>query len=94
MADETILVQLIKKGFKESPVNYVERLWKKRNEWLNKPIWKESFRKVIETKVSHYDEKITKICTERSIGNPLKGEEIEYQSTNSISQRSSNKRPK
>ena len=70
--------QLLKQGVKESPLMVVERLWHSRNEWLNKPIWNNRYRAVVEQRVKELDERILKICIERRIGNPLNGEAIEW----------------
>lgn len=74
----TIREQLLQQGFKESPLLLVERLFQQHQELMKKPIWNAKFRARHEKRVQELQEKIVAICTERGIGNPFKGEKIEW----------------
>ena len=77
-APKTLRDQLLANGFKESPVAMVDRLYNQMLEWEAKPAWTFKFQMRVLAETKELREKITKICEERKIGNPLKGQAIEY----------------
>jgi hypothetical protein len=70
--------QLIRLGFKESPLAMVERLHGKYRELLNEALNRPWKRKRLESKLLDLANRIQKICVERGIGNPLEGEPIQW----------------
>lgn len=77
-APRTLRDQLLANGFKESPVVLVDRLYKQLLDWSARPVWNARFRSVVASKVQELTDKINKICEERQVGNPLKGEVVDW----------------
>ena len=74
----TIREQLLEKGVKESPVAYVERLFRRHQELMAQPIWSEWFKRKLKVRITHLQNKIQRICKDRNIGDPFNGQKIEW----------------
>ena len=77
--EKDIRTQLLEKGYKESPVLLVER---KYNYWLQLSAQAKFVTgnklTALTLEAEKQTKKINEICESRKIGNPLKGEKIEY----------------
>jgi hypothetical protein len=70
--------QLFNLGFRESPLAMVERLYDNYQDLLNQALNDPRKRQRLEGRLLSLRQRIQTICETRSVGNPFKGERIEW----------------